>query len=81
MDALAAPAGNEPERIARLEERMALVQALLEEIRRDQRDMGEIIARASGGMKVLLLLGALAGLAGTLRGLANWAAGLVEHSH
>jgi hypothetical protein len=72
--------GAEPERIARLEERMGLVQALLEEIRGEQKEMAETIARASGGLRVLLLLGGLAGVAGTMRGIAAWAAGLLAHA-
>jgi hypothetical protein len=59
---------------------MELVQALLEEIRRDQKDMAETMARASGGLRVILLLGGLAGLAGVLQGLAGWAAGFL-HAH
>lgn len=69
------------ERVARLEERMASVHLLLTEIREQQRDMAETVARASGGFRVLLLLGGLAGLFGALHGLANWVAGLVPHNH
>ncbi len=60
------------ERVARLEERMVLVHGLLTEIREQQKDMADTIARASGGMRVLLLLGALAGTLGTLRGVEGW---------
>ena len=73
------PGAPEPERIARLEERMGLVQALLEEIRGEQKAMAETIARASGGLRVLLLLGVLAGVACTLRGIAAWASGFWGH--
>jgi hypothetical protein len=65
------------ERIARLEERMGSLIALLDEIRRDQRDLADTVARASGGMRMLLLLGGLAGLAGALHALSGWAASLV----
>ena len=69
--------GTEAERIARLEERMAAVHALLAEIRTDQKAMADTISRASGGLRVLLLLGSLAGAAGVLRaaaaGLLGWA--------
>jgi hypothetical protein len=71
--------GADGERIARLEERMAQVQGLLEEIRREQRNLADVVARASGGLRVLLLLGGLAGLAGTLRGVAGWASGVWGH--
>ena len=60
--------GSEAERIARLEERMAALHALLTEIRADQKAMADTISRASGGLRVLLLLGSLAGAAGALRG-------------
>jgi hypothetical protein len=60
------------ERVARLEERMASVHGLLTEIREQQRDMSEIVARASGGFRVLLLMGGLAGAFGALRGIAGW---------
>jgi hypothetical protein len=72
-------AGSEGERIARLEERMALVHALLAEIRQEQKDMADTIARANGGFRVLLLLGTLAGLAGTARAVTGWAAALLQH--
>lgn len=65
------------ERIARLEERMGSLIVLLDEIRRDQRDLADTVARASGGMRMLMLLGGLAGLAGALHALSSWAASLV----
>lgn len=65
------------ERIARLEERMGSLIAVLDEIRRDQRDLADTVARASGGMRVLLLLGGLAGLAGALHAISGWASSLV----
>ncbi len=65
------------ERLARLEERMGSLVSLLDEIRRDQRDLADTVARASGGMRMLLLLGGLAGLAGALHTLSGWAASLV----
>ena len=81
MEAVASPLANVPERIARLEERMGLVQTLLEEIRREQKELGAVIARASGGLRVLLLLGGLAGVAGALRGIAGLAAVWVPHAN
>lgn len=60
------------ERVGRLEERMDLVHGLLTEIREQQKDMAETIATASGGLRVLLLLGGLAGAAGALRGISGW---------
>ena len=80
MEAVASPLANVPERIARLEERMGLVQTLLEEIRREQKELGAVIARASGGLRVLLL-GGLAGVAGALRGIAGLAAVWVPHAN
>lgn len=65
------PGGLE-ERVARLEERLASVHALLMEMREQQKDVADTIARASGGMKVLLLLGGLAGAVGMLRGVEGW---------
>jgi len=79
MDVVAAPGGTDGERVARLEERMGQVQSLLEEIRRDQKDLADVVARASGGLRVLLLLGGLAGLAGALRGIAVWVSSLLGH--
>ena len=69
------------ERVARLEERMALVHGLLTEIREQQSDMADTIARASGGLRVLLLLGGLGSIAGALRGIAAWTSGLMPHAH
>lgn len=65
------PSGLE-ERVARLEERTASVLQLLTEIRQQQQDMADTIARASGGMKVVLLLGGLAGAAGVFRSVQGW---------
>ncbi len=65
------------ERIARLEERMGSLIGLLDEIRRDQRELADTVARASGGMRMLVLMGGLAGLAGALHALSGWAATLV----
>ncbi len=67
------------ERVARLEERMTSLIALLDEIRRDQKELADIVARASGGLRVLLLLGGLVGLLGAVRNLAVWAGGLLPH--
>lgn len=60
------------ERVARLEERMTSMVALLGEIREQQREIADTIAHAHGGLKVLLLLGAVAGAVGTLRGVSGW---------
>ena len=65
------------ERIARLEERMGSLISLLDEIRRDQRDLADTVARASGGMRMLMMMGGLAGLAGALHALSTWAGSLV----
>lgn len=59
-------------RVARLEERMVAVHALVAEIREQQRDVADTISRASGGMKVLLLLGGIAGAFGALRAAQGW---------
>jgi len=69
------------ERVARLEERIDIVHSLLTEIREQQKDMADTIARASGGLRVLLLLGGLGSIAGALRGIAAWTSGLVPSSH
>lgn len=60
------------ERVARLEERVGSVLTLLGEIRERQTDMADTVARASGGLRVLLLLGGLAGAAGVLRSVQGW---------
>ena len=67
------------ERVARLEERMTSLIALLDEIRRDQKELADIVARASGGLRVLLLLGGLVGILGALRNLVGWAGGWLPH--
>ena len=67
------------ERIARLEERLGGLIAVLDEIRRDQKEMAETVARASGGLRTLLLLGGLAGVVGALHTLAGWAGRLMPH--
>jgi hypothetical protein len=69
------------ERVARLEERMTSLVTLLDEIRRDQKVIADTVARASGGLRVLLLLGGLAGLVGAARNLALWASGLLSPGH
>jgi hypothetical protein len=68
-------------RIARLEERVGLIHLLVTEIRSDQKQMREAIASASGGLRVLMLLGGLAGAAGALRGLIAVVAGWMPHAH
>lgn len=75
----AQPMGTETERIARLEERMAVLLALLTEIRAEQKAMADTISRASGGLRVLLLLGGLAGAAGALRSLGGTVGGWLTH--
>ncbi len=67
------------ERVARLEERMTSVLALLDEIRSDQKTLADTMARASGGLRVLLLLGGLVGIISALRNLALWAGSLLPH--
>ena len=67
------------ERVARLEERMMSLIALLDEIRRDQKELADVVARASGGVRVLMLLGGLAGLLGVLRSLVCWAGAMLPH--
>jgi hypothetical protein len=74
-------AQTDGERIARLEERVGLVHALVTEIRADQKQMADAVARASGGLRVLMLLGGLAGAVGALRGLAALVAGWMPHGH
>jgi hypothetical protein len=70
---------GDTERIARLEERMTVVLGLLAEIRQEQKEMADTISRASGGMRVLLLLGGLAGLAGTARALVGASSAWLAH--
>lgn len=67
------------ERVARLEERMTSLIALLDEIRTDQKALSDTVARASGGLRVLLLLGGLAGMVGAIRGILGWATALWPH--
>jgi hypothetical protein len=69
------------ERVARLEERVVLVHALVSEIRVDQKEMADAISRASGGLRVLMLIGGLAGVVGAVRGLAALVADWVPHEH
>jgi hypothetical protein len=69
------------ERVARLEERMTTLVTMLDEIRRDQKEFAEIVARASGGFRVLLLLGGLAGLVGALRNMMSWTNTLFSSNH
>ena len=68
------------ERIARLEERMGSLIGLLDEIRTDQKALADTVARASGGLRVLLLLGGLAGAVGAVRGVLGWATAVWPHS-
>lgn len=74
-------APTDQERIARLEERIGLVHSLVAEIRQDQKAMADVIARASGGLRVLILVGGLAGMAGSVRAVAVWASGWLPHSN
>jgi hypothetical protein len=60
---------SDAERIGRLEERVASVHGLLTEMRAEQREMAQTISRASGGVRVLLLLG---GVVGLLRAAGTW---------
>lgn len=68
------------ERVARLEERVGLVHALVSEIRTDQKEMAAAISSASGGLRVLVWIGGLAGAIGGLRGLAALLAGWLPHA-
>jgi hypothetical protein len=70
---------GDAERIARLEERMTVVLGLLAEIRQEQKEMTDTIARASGGMRVLLLLGGIAGLAGVARAVIGATSAWLAH--
>ncbi len=79
MEQAATAPATDQERIARLEERIGSVHALVAEIRQDQKAMADVISRASGGMRVLVLVGGLAGLAGVARAIAAWAAGWLPH--
>ena len=80
MSAALTAAESDGERIARLEERMAALHTLLAEIRADQKAMADTISRAAGGLRVLLLLGSLAGAAGALRGAAAGLAAWISHN-
>jgi hypothetical protein len=60
---------------------VGLVHALVAEIRTDQKEMADTISRASGGLRVLMLVGGLAGAVGALRGLSALIAGWVPHGH
>jgi hypothetical protein len=72
-------AAHDGERIARLEERMDAMHTLLAEIRQDQKRMTETILRASGGLRVLLLLGSFVGVGGALRGVLSTASSWLSH--
>jgi hypothetical protein len=75
-------AESDGERIARLEERVGVVHSLVMEIRSDQKELAEVVARASGGLRVLMLLGGVAGAVGALRGLGALLGGWVlPHGH
>ena len=78
---MAATTDTDQARIARLEERVGLVHALVTEIRAEQKEMAGAIAGASGGLRVLMLLGALAGVAGALRGGVAIVAAWMSHTH
>lgn len=70
------------ERIARLEEQVASLRSLLAEMRVEQRAMLETLTRASGGLRVLLALGAIGAGVGALRGLGasigSWLSQLLQ---
>jgi hypothetical protein len=59
---------------------MGLVHALVMEIRADQKQMADAVSRASGGLRVLMLVGGLAGLAGAVRGIAALIDGWIRHA-
>lgn len=67
-------AGSDSERITRLEEQMRGALALLADIRADQKDhvsrldaLTRLLAGAAGGLRVLLVLGAISAAWGVLR--------------
>lgn len=66
-------------RVARLEERVGTVHTLLTEMREEQKAIIGTIARASGGFRLLLLLGGLGGILGAAKGVVAWASGWVSH--
>jgi hypothetical protein len=68
------PVSSDAERIARLEERLGSAMDLLAAIRADQREhvarldaLTRLVAGASGGLRVLLVLGAISAAWGVLR--------------
>ena len=61
------------ERVARLEERLSAILPLLDEIRVEQKVIANTIARASGGFRMLIMLGGVVGAAGAVRKLLGWA--------
>lgn len=68
------------QRVARLEERVDTIHAVLTEIRNEQREISNTLAHASGGLRVMKLLGASAAAFGFLNSLAHWArAWLSDH--
>ncbi len=69
------------ERVARLEERVELIHALVAEIRADQKHMAGAISGASGGLRVLMLVGGFAAVAGAVRGLSALVANWMSHAH
>jgi uncharacterized small protein (DUF1192 family) len=69
------------ERVARLEERVGLIHALVAEIRADQKQMAASISGAGGGFRMLMLMGGLAAVVGAVRGLTSWIAAWVPHGH
>lgn len=73
------------ERIARLEEQVASLRSLLAEMRVEQRAMVETLTRASGGLRVLLALGAIGAGVGALRSfgasISSWLSQLLQQQH
>jgi len=67
------------ERVARLEERVGLIHAMVAEIRADQKQMAGAISGASGGLRMLMLMGGFAAVVGAVRGLATLVASWVPH--
>lgn len=63
---------TENERIARLEEQVAALRALLTEMHAEQREMVETFTRVSGGFRMVLALGALGAAWGVLRTVGAW---------
>ncbi len=65
---------TDAQRIVRLEEQVAAVRQQIGELREEQRQHAETIARAVGGVKMLAILSALGGAVTLLRTTSWWLA-------